>query len=45
MNLTKIEWTHRPETRGAAYIQRLQSRRLVEIVGRGEVRPSENLFA
>ena len=28
-----------------AYIQRLQSRRLVEIVGRGEIRPSENLFA
>ena len=28
-----------------AYIQRLQSRRLIEIVGRGEVRPSENLFA
>lgn len=28
-----------------AYIQRLQSRRLVEIVGRGEVKPSENLFA
>jgi hypothetical protein len=27
------------------YIQRLQSRRLVEIVGRGEVRPSEMLFA
>lgn len=27
-----------------AYIQRLQSRRLVEIVGRGEIRPSENLF-
>lgn len=28
-----------------AYIQRLQSRRLVEIMGRGEVRPSEILFA
>jgi uncharacterized protein len=28
-----------------AYIQRLQSRRLVEIMGRGEVRPSEMLFA
>jgi hypothetical protein len=28
-----------------AYIQRLQSRRLVEIMGRGEVRPAEMLFA
>lgn len=28
-----------------AYIQRLQSRRLVEIMGRGEVRPTEILFA